>query len=200
MCAPRVPTFHIDGPDSIAAGAITHLPLGSGSEQRMPGWLPDRPLTVGLTAGASTPDSIVGAVIERILSLRGRGAVDLMNAVAAAEPRMKRTGPTELHLTLAPQRRFEAVDINARIASEAGDLLHRHARALYCSLHTTAGYLEQSLSARLRHDRDSLSKFIGSFGEVFPQGAEYSPRPHGAAQRVERGPEGHRAAQRATRT
>ncbi len=87
---------------------------------------------------------------------------------------MNRTGPTELHLTLAPQRRFEAVDINARIASEAGDVLRRHSRALYCSLHTTAGYLEQSVSARLRHDRDSLSKFIGSFGEVFPQGAEYS--------------------------
>jgi 4-hydroxy-3-methylbut-2-enyl diphosphate reductase len=52
-------------------------------EQRMPGWLPDRPVTIGLTAGASTPDSIVGAVVERILSLRGCFAGDLMRATAA---------------------------------------------------------------------------------------------------------------------
>ena len=86
---------------------------------------------------------------------------------------MIRTSPTELQLTLAPRRRFDAIDVNARIASEAGDVLRRHSRAVYCSLHTTAGYLEQSLSARLRHGPDSLSKFVGSFGEVFPQGAEY---------------------------
>jgi len=83
------------------------------------------------------------------------------------------TGPTELRLTLAPQRRFEAIDINSRIAREAGDVLHRHQRALYCSLHTTAGYLEQSLSARLRHNPDRLSEFFGSFNELFPEGGEY---------------------------
>ena len=69
---------------------------------------------------------------------------------------MNRTGPIELHLTLAPQRRFEAIDVNARIAPEAGDVLRRHSRALYCSLHTTAGYLEQSLSTRLRTADDGL--------------------------------------------
>ena len=83
------------------------------------------------------------------------------------------TGPTELKLTLAPQRRFEAIDINNRIAQEAGDVLHRHQKALYCSFHTTAGYLGQSLSARLRHNPDRLSKFFGSFEELFPEGGEY---------------------------
>ena len=82
-------------------------------------------------------------------------------------------GPTELRLTLAPQRRFEAIDVNTRIAQEAGDILHRHQRALYCSFHTTAGYLEQSLSARLRHNHDHLSKFFGTFRTLFPEGAEY---------------------------
>jgi thiamine phosphate synthase YjbQ (UPF0047 family) len=84
-----------------------------------------------------------------------------------------RTSPTELQLTLAPRRRFDAVDVNARIAREAGDVLRRHSKALYCSLHTTAGYLVQGLSARLRHSHDRLSMFVGSFGEVFPQGAAY---------------------------
>jgi thiamine phosphate synthase YjbQ (UPF0047 family) len=78
--------------------------------------------------------------------------------------------PTELRLTLAPRRRFEAIDVNRRIAAEAGDVLQRHKRAVYCSLHTTAGYLDQSLSARLRHNE---ARFVESFDELFPRGAAY---------------------------
>jgi thiamine phosphate synthase YjbQ (UPF0047 family) len=81
--------------------------------------------------------------------------------------------PTALRLKLAPQRRFEAIDVNCRIASEAGDLLHRYKRALYCSFHTTAGYLDQSLSARMHHRQDLLSQFFRAFHTLFPQGGEY---------------------------
>jgi thiamine phosphate synthase YjbQ (UPF0047 family) len=81
--------------------------------------------------------------------------------------------PTELKLTLAPQRRFEAIDVNSRIAAEAGDVLHQHRRALYCSFHTTAGYLDQSLSARMHHRQDLLSQFFRAFHALFPQGGEY---------------------------
>jgi thiamine phosphate synthase YjbQ (UPF0047 family) len=83
------------------------------------------------------------------------------------------THPTELKLTLAPQRRFEAIDVNSRIAEEAGDLLSRHRRTLYCSFHTTAGYLDQSLSARMRHSQDLLSQFFRTFHALFPQGGGY---------------------------
>lgn len=86
---------------------------------------------------------------------------------------MTSTRPTELKLSLAPQRRFEAIDVNARIAEEAGDVLTRHGRALYCSFHTTAGYLDQSLSARMRHSQDRLSQFFRTFHALFPQGGEY---------------------------
>jgi thiamine phosphate synthase YjbQ (UPF0047 family) len=81
--------------------------------------------------------------------------------------------PTALKLELAPQRRFEAIDINPRIAAEAGELLREHERALYCSMHTTAGYLDQSLSTRLRHNHDLLSQFFRAFHSLFPQGGEY---------------------------
>jgi thiamine phosphate synthase YjbQ (UPF0047 family) len=84
-----------------------------------------------------------------------------------------RSRPTELKLTFAPQRRFEAIDVNTRIAQEAGDALARHKRALYCSLHTTAGYLDQSLTARMRHSEDRLSLFFRTFHALFPQGGEY---------------------------
>jgi hypothetical protein len=86
---------------------------------------------------------------------------------------MMGTRPTPLTLTLAPQRRFEAIDVNSRIASEGGNFLTRHKRALYCSFHTTAGYLDQSLSARLRHSQDRLSLFFRTFHALFPQGGGY---------------------------
>jgi thiamine phosphate synthase YjbQ (UPF0047 family) len=76
-------------------------------------------------------------------------------------------------LKLAPQRRFEAIDVNRRIAAEGGDVLHRHRRALYCSFHTTAGYLDQSLSARMHHRQDLLSHFFRAFHALFPEGGEY---------------------------
>ncbi len=82
--------------------------------------------------------------------------------------------PTELKLRLAPQRRFEAIDVNSLIAKDAGDVLSRHKRALYCSFHTTAGYLNQSLSARMRHNQDRLSLFFRTFHALFPQGGPYS--------------------------
>jgi hypothetical protein len=82
--------------------------------------------------------------------------------------------PTDILLTIAPRRRFETIDVNRRIAAEAGDALRRYRRALYCSLHTTAGYLDQSLSARLSHDGRQLAQFVQSFDAVFPPGAEYS--------------------------
>jgi thiamine phosphate synthase YjbQ (UPF0047 family) len=81
--------------------------------------------------------------------------------------------PTELTLELAPQRRFEAIDVNQRISQDAGDLLRRHRRALYTSFHTTAGYLDQSLSVRLNHQPDLLSQFFRAFSALFPQGGEY---------------------------
>jgi thiamine phosphate synthase YjbQ (UPF0047 family) len=83
------------------------------------------------------------------------------------------TRPTELTLTLAPQRRFEAIDVNRRINQEFGDLLRRHRRALYTSFHTTAGYLDQSLTVRLHHNHDLVSQFFRAFHALFPQGGEY---------------------------
>lgn len=84
-----------------------------------------------------------------------------------------KTRPSELRLTLAPQRRFEAIDVTGRIA-EAGDLLRQYQRALFCSLHTTAGYLDRSLALRMNNSRDLLSLFFHAFRALFPEGAEYN--------------------------
>ena len=82
MCAPRLPAFHIDAADAIEAGAIRHYAAGGGAPRLTEGWLPAGPATIGLTAGASTPDAIVGAVVERLLSMRGMTAADLREGAA----------------------------------------------------------------------------------------------------------------------
>src|SRR5579862_7715247 len=84
-----------------------------------------------------------------------------------------RTSPSELKFNLAPQRRFEAIDVNARIA-QTSDILRRHKRTLFCSMHTTAGYLDRSLSLRMSNNYDLLSRFFHAFRALFPEGAEYS--------------------------
>ena len=81
--------------------------------------------------------------------------------------------PTEIRLTLAPTRRFEAIDVVDCVRREFGDVLGGHRRALYCSMHSTAGYLEQSLTARLEHRHDLVHQFFDAFKAVFPEGASY---------------------------
>ena len=77
MCAPRVTTYYIDSPECVTAAGIRHRAIGASDESLAPGWLPAGDVRIGITAGASTPDSVVGQTIERILGLRGKTAADL---------------------------------------------------------------------------------------------------------------------------
>ncbi len=77
ICAQRLPTFHISGPDRIAGDTIRYRPADGHEERTSRGWLPEGPVAVGLTAGASTPNNVVGEAVERILNLRGSSAADL---------------------------------------------------------------------------------------------------------------------------
>ena len=78
LCAGRVLTFHIAEPEClVSAEEIRHRPIGPPSTARSEetaasGWLPPSgALTVGLTAGASTPNNIVGQVVERLQRFAG---------------------------------------------------------------------------------------------------------------------------------
>jgi len=72
ICADRIATFHIADPEClISADEIHHRPVGApsttrGREQTTRGWLPPGRVTVGLTAGASTPNNIVGQIIKKL--------------------------------------------------------------------------------------------------------------------------------------
>lgn len=66
------PSFHIDRASCIeSAECIRHKPFHSKEEIKAQKWLPQGPVSIGITAGASTPNHVMGETIERILSLRG---------------------------------------------------------------------------------------------------------------------------------
>jgi 4-hydroxy-3-methylbut-2-enyl diphosphate reductase len=70
----QIPSYHIDSSDRIGSGnRIEHKPLGQ-SLQVDENWLPNRPLTIGVTSGASTPDKVVEDVIEKILAIAHHSA------------------------------------------------------------------------------------------------------------------------------
>ena len=73
ICDAKVRTYHIADPGFLlSADEIHHRPVGapsttSGIEQTSRGWLPlTGAVVVGLTAGASTPNNIVGEVIRKL--------------------------------------------------------------------------------------------------------------------------------------
>jgi 4-hydroxy-3-methylbut-2-enyl diphosphate reductase len=68
-----IPSYHIDSASRIGPGnQIEHKPLGKDLEVQK-NWLPDGPIVVGVTSGASTPDKVVEATIERIFALKSAG-------------------------------------------------------------------------------------------------------------------------------
>ncbi|MBI1747635.1 MAG: 4-hydroxy-3-methylbut-2-enyl diphosphate reductase [Acidobacteria bacterium] len=64
--------YHIEDPGNMMdRERILHKPVGRVEQTITEGWLPYGPLSIGVTAGASTPNNKIGEAIERILTLRG---------------------------------------------------------------------------------------------------------------------------------
>ncbi len=74
LCAEQVPTYHVESPEGIDpdARAIHYRPPGlKHSEADRSNWLPAGTVQLGITAGASTPNSKIGEAVIRILATRG---------------------------------------------------------------------------------------------------------------------------------
>ena len=82
-------------------------------------------------------------------------------------------GPKEVALELVPQARYDVIDVVARIKERFGDVFNGYRKTVYCSLHTTAGYLEQSFCMRLQNSRAQVDPFIRAFQKLFPPDANY---------------------------
>jgi hypothetical protein len=86
---------------------------------------------------------------------------------------MSSVAPLELKLDLTPRGRLDVIDVRAQAAATHGDVFERYNRCLYCSLHTTAGYLPQSFAARLGPGPQAVRPYIDLITTVFPEGAGY---------------------------
>jgi hypothetical protein len=82
--------------------------------------------------------------------------------------------PTEFTLELTPRARVDVIDVRRIIASRFGeDALDVYPRALCCSFHTTAGYLDRGVAARLGRNEADVMPYIDVFRTMFPEGAGY---------------------------
>jgi 4-hydroxy-3-methylbut-2-enyl diphosphate reductase len=80
LCAQHVRTFHIEDASCIdpLAGTISHKRILEDEILLDGDWLPEGEVVVGLTAGASTPDSKIGETVERILRTAGHDPSDIL--------------------------------------------------------------------------------------------------------------------------
>jgi 4-hydroxy-3-methylbut-2-enyl diphosphate reductase len=73
LCASRgLRTYHIEDADGVdpETGRIRHQVIGTSEEVLAEGWL-DGTRTIGITAGASTPNNKIGETIARICAAAG---------------------------------------------------------------------------------------------------------------------------------
>jgi thiamine phosphate synthase YjbQ (UPF0047 family) len=80
--------------------------------------------------------------------------------------------PLDLTLELAPKARFDVVELRSRFPAEHRETLSPYRRCLYWSAHTTAGFLDRSLIARL--SAAGVSTYIAALRSMFPEGAGYA--------------------------
>ena len=68
----RLPTYFIKNASKMVSGhSIVHWNLHEQKEVESRDWLPDGPVIVGITAGASCPNNLIEDTIRRLLDLRG---------------------------------------------------------------------------------------------------------------------------------
>lgn len=71
----EIPSYHIDSAERIGPGnRVEHKPLNCDLEVQE-NWLPSGSIVVGITSGASTPDRVVEAVIEKIFALKASAVI-----------------------------------------------------------------------------------------------------------------------------
>ncbi|MBX7148783.1 4-hydroxy-3-methylbut-2-enyl diphosphate reductase [bacterium] len=65
------PTYHIDSAKCVeSATLIKHKPFGQKHQIESKNWLPQGNISIGLTAGASTPNQELGETLKKILTFR----------------------------------------------------------------------------------------------------------------------------------
>ncbi len=79
--------------------------------------------------------------------------------------------PVEVSIEVTPGARFDVINVRDHALALRGKL-KPFPQALYCSYHTTAGYLDQGLASRLRAST-GIHEYMRLFQTIFPEGADY---------------------------
>ncbi len=80
LCAQHTRTYHIEDAACIdpAVGSISHKRIMADEILHDAEWLPEAEVDIGLTAGASTPDSKIGETVERVLRSAGYDPAEVL--------------------------------------------------------------------------------------------------------------------------
>jgi hypothetical protein len=81
--------------------------------------------------------------------------------------------PLQFALDITPQTRVSLTDVRSHAATTIGDSLDRYAHCFYSSLHTTAGYLPQSLQRRLVEQQQGVTSYLDLYRALFPERGGY---------------------------
>ena len=81
--------------------------------------------------------------------------------------------PTAVPLELIPRQRTEITDVVPLLTERCGGVLAPYRKLLYCSMHTTAGFLDPSMAAKMDYRREAVEALIQSGKRLFPSGAPY---------------------------
>jgi len=87
LCAESARTFHIETDRSVdpEAGTISHRKVSDGGITIEANWIPSGKVSIGLTAGASTPDSLIGRTVNRILLTEGFDPAEVLAGLLTEE-------------------------------------------------------------------------------------------------------------------
>lgn len=82
------------------------------------------------------------------------------------------SSPAEVRLEVSPRARFDVIDVRHRLRRDYPVLLEDYPHCLYCSFHTTAGYLDQRFATRVL--KQQVTSYVEVYRTVFPEDAGYS--------------------------